>query len=219
MKIVILGTGEVCQYLAPALLARGHEVLVGTRDPEATLAGNSGYRELAGRYPQVRLVSFGEAVAGAEASGLVVNALSGPVCVAALAPFAEGLAGQVLMDVSSPYDWSQPGGVLDPANTDSLGEALQRALPGALVVKTLNTLAAPVMTDPGAAGPDHTVFLSGDDAAAKARVGALLRSLGWEDVLDLGGIRTARATEMMLRMWIDARRALGTPLFGFKIVR
>ncbi|MEU6060661.1 NAD(P)-binding domain-containing protein [Streptomyces sp. NPDC047097] len=219
MKIVILGTGEVCRLLAPAFLSLGHEVVVGTRDPEATLAGNPRYRLLAARHPELRLVSFAAAAEAADRSGLVVNAISGPVCLAALAPLAESLTGQVVMDVSSPYDWSRPDAVLDPVNTDSLGEAVQRALPGSHVVKTLNTLAAQVMPEPGAVGPDHTVFLSGDDETAKARVGDLLRALGWRDVLDLGGIGTARATEMMLRLWIDASRALGTHLLGFKIVR
>ncbi|WP_049580199.1 NADPH-dependent F420 reductase [Streptomyces sp. SBT349] len=219
MKIVILGTGEVCQVLAPAFLALGHEVAVGTRDPGATRAGNAGYRVLAARHPTLELADFRDAAGAADPTGLVVNALSGPACVDTLAPLAADLAGHVVMDVSSPFDWSREGAVLDPVNTDSLGEAIQRALPGAFVVKTLNTLAAQVMTDPDAAGADHTVFVSGEDGAAKERVGALLRSLGWRDVLDLGGIRTARATEMMLRMWIDASGALGTHLLGFKIVR
>ncbi|WP_432250711.1 NADPH-dependent F420 reductase [Streptomyces sanyensis] len=219
MKITVLGTGEVCRLLAPAFLSLGHEVVVGTRDPETTMAENHPFRLLATRHPQLRPVPFPAAVDAAERSGLVVNALSGPACPDALAPLAEGLKGHVVMDVSSPYDWSRPDAVLDPVNTDSLGEAIQRALPGSYVVKTLNTLAAQVMPEPDVVGNDHTVFLSGDDETAKARVGDLLRALGWRDILDLGGIGTARATEMMLRMWIDASRALGTHLFGFKIVR
>ncbi|MFZ4145587.1 hypothetical protein ACOZDZ_33575 [Streptomyces griseoincarnatus] len=75
------------------------------------------------------------------------------------------------------------------------------------------------MPDPEVVAPDHTIFVSGDDEEAKLRVGDLLSAMGWRDVLDLGGIRTARATEMMLRMWIDASAALGTHLLGFKIVR
>ncbi|WAX76556.1 NADPH-dependent F420 reductase [Streptomyces sp. KMM 9044] len=219
MKIVILGTGPVCQVLAPAFLALGHQVVVGTRDPGATMEVNLGFRRLTARHPALELAGFRDAVAAADRAGLVVNAISGPACLDALAPLAGSLAGHVVVDVSSPYDWSGEDAVLDPVNTDSLGEAIQRALPGAFVVKTLNTLAAEVMPDPDVAGQDHTVFVSGDDSAAKARVGDLLQSLGWRDVLDLGGIRTARATEMMLRMWIDTSQALGTHLFGFKIVR
>ncbi|MEW2324951.1 NAD(P)-binding domain-containing protein [Streptomyces griseoincarnatus] len=219
MKIVILGTGEVCRVLAPALLSLGHEVVVGTRDPRKTMTGNPHYRLLAARHPELRLASFTNAVESADRSGLVVNAISGPACLDALVPLAAGLTGHVVMDVSSPYDWSRPDAVLDPVNTDSLGEAIQRALPGSFVVKTLNTLAAQVMPDPEVVAPDHTIFVSGDDEEAKLRVGDLLSAMGWRDVLDLGGSRTARATEMMLRMWIDASAALGTHLLGFKIVR
>ncbi|MEV7414771.1 NAD(P)-binding domain-containing protein [Streptomyces sp. NPDC089919] len=217
MRIALLGTGGVCHVLAPALLDLGHEVVVGTRSPRTTLDTNTAYAELAARLPALELRTFAEAVPGAD---LVVNAIDGPSCVAALTPLAEVLAGHVVMDVSSPMDWTVPDAVLDPVNTDSLGERLQRALPRARVVKTLNTVAARAMTAPEAIGDgDHTVFLSGDDDAAKAVVGDLLRALGWRDVLDLGGIRTSRATEMMLRMWIDAVTALGTSMIGFKIVR
>ncbi|WP_284575113.1 NAD(P)-binding domain-containing protein [Streptomyces sp. 2P-4] len=217
MRTALLGTGEVCHVLAPALLARGHEVVVGTRSPGATLEQNAAYARVAARLPALKLRTFADAVPGAD---LVVNAIDGPSCVAALTPLAPALAGRVVMDVSSPLDWSVPDAALDPVDTDSLGERLQRALPQARVVKTLNTLAAAAMAAPGAIGDgDHTVFVSGDDPDAKTLVGGLLRSLGWKDVLDLGGIRTARATEMMLRMWIDTATALGTPLFGFKIVR
>ncbi|MBD3003820.1 MULTISPECIES: NADPH-dependent F420 reductase [unclassified Streptomyces] len=217
MKISLLGTGAVCHVLAPAFLALDHEVTVGTRNPRSTLSANHAYRRLADRHPSLELRTFEDAVPGAE---LVVNAIDGPSCVAALTPLAPLLTGRVVMDVSSPYDWSDPDAVLDPVNTDSLGERLQRALPDAKVVKTLNTLAAEAMTAPASIGDgDHTVFVSGDDTAAKALVSDLLRALGWRDVLDLGGIRTARATEMMLRMWIDTSAAVRTHMFGFKIVR
>lgn len=217
MKIALLGTGAVSRVLAPAFLYLGHDVVVGTRSPLTTLDSNTAYARLATRYSALGLCTFADAVPDAE---LVVNAIDGPSCVAALTSLAPALAGRVLMDVSSPFDWSLPDAVLDPVNTDSLGERLQRALPKAKVVKTFNTLAAEAMAQPSAIGDgDHTVFVSGDDASAKVMVTELLRSLGWKDVLDLGCIRTARATEMMLRMWIDASVALGTHMFGFKIVR
>lgn len=209
VRIAILGTGEVARTLLPAFLEAGHDVAVGTRDPAAALARNPSFG--------APVTTFAEAVRGAD---LAVNAISGPACVAALTPLADALAGKILMDVSSPFDFSREDEiVLDPVNTDSLGERLQRALPGTRVVKTFNTLAAEVMTAPGIAGGDHSVFLSGDDASAKERVDGLLRESGWSDVIDLGGIGTARATEMMLPMWMTLYRTLGTHRFGFKVVR
>jgi len=89
------------------------------------------------------------------------------------------------------------------------------------VVKTLNTMIAGLMVNPGRlAGGDHSVFVSGDDADAKNAVTPLLRSLGHQDIIDLGDITTARGPEMMLPVWIRLWGALGgTPDFNFKIVR
>jgi len=88
------------------------------------------------------------------------------------------------------------------------------------VVKTLNTMNAYLMVGPAQlAGADHTVFVSGNDVAAKQRVSELLRSFGWKDIVDLGDITTARGTEMMLPIWLRAWGATGTPMFSFKLVR
>ncbi|MGZ6709557.1 MAG: NADP oxidoreductase, partial [Solirubrobacteraceae bacterium] len=65
----------------------------------------------------------------------------------------------------------------------------------------------------------HSVFVSGDDAEAKATVTDLLRSFGWRDIVDLGDLSTARGTEMLLPVWLRLMGALGTPAFNFKIVR
>jgi hypothetical protein len=88
------------------------------------------------------------------------------------------------------------------------------------VVKALNTMNAFLMVDPKQlANGDFSVFLSGDDAAAKASVTDVLHSFGHTDVIDLGDITTARGPEMILPLWLRLWNALGTPRFGFKIVR
>jgi hypothetical protein len=88
------------------------------------------------------------------------------------------------------------------------------------VVKTLNTLNARLMVNPGQlAGGDHSVFLSGNDAQAKKTVSELLRSFGWQDIIDLGDISTARGPEMLLAAWLRLYGALATPMFNFKVVR
>ncbi len=69
------------------------------------------------------------------------------------------------------------------------------------------------------ADADHSIFVSGDDAGAKATVTELLRSFGWKDVVDLGDLSTARGTEMLMPIWLRLMNALGTPAFNFKIVR
>ncbi len=135
---------------------------------------------------------------------------------------AGDLDGTVVLDVSNPLDFSQGfPPTLSVANTDSLAEQLQRALPRARVVKSLNTMTAAVMVDPALVPGEHNVFVAGEDAAAKAVVTELLGELGWpaERVLDLGGLRAARAAEMYLPMWLTLMGVIGSPLFNIQVNR
>jgi len=151
----------------------------------------------------------------------VFNASSGEAALELLRlADAENLAGKVLVDIANPLDFSAGfPPTLFVKDTDSLGEQVQRAFPEAKVVKTLNTLNASLMVEPKALGESSTVFVSGDDPEAKATVTGLLQSFGHEDVIDLGGIETARGTEMPLPIWLQLMGTLGTPRFNFKIVR
>lgn len=226
MKIAVLGTGTVGRALAAAFTRLGHEVELGTRDPGTTAArtapdrmGGPPFSEWHAENRHIPLKTFAEA---AEAGGMVVNATNGAGTLEALGSAgAARLAGKVLMDVSNALDFSQGmPPVLNPVNTDSLGERIQRAFPSARVVKTLNTMNAGLMVDPGRlAGGDHSVFISGDDAEAKAAVAALLTDLGHRDIIDLGDITTARGAEMVLPLWLRLYAALGTPNFNLKVVR
>ena len=105
-------------------------------------------------------------------------------------------------------------------DTISLGEKLQTAFPTAKVVKTLNTMTAAVMVAPeSVAAGNHTVFVSGNDSDAKAIVINLLTSFGWQDIIDLGDIQSARGTEMLMPIWLKLMQQLGTGAFNYKIVR
>src|ERR687889_771262 len=108
------------------------------------------------------------------------------------------------------------------------GEMVVNATAGAISLETLdmageetlNTMNAYLMVDPAQlAEADHTVFVCGDDAEAKAKVTDLLGSFGWTDIIDLGDITTARGTEMLLPIWLRLFGALQKPVFNFKIVR
>lgn len=225
MKIAVLGTGTVGRTLASRLSGLGHDVTVGTRDPQATLArtepdgmGNPPYSAWAADHEKVRLATFADAAASAE---LVVNATSGHGALPALeAAGADHLDGKVVLDISNPLDFSNGfPPTLFVKDTDSLGEQVQRAFPRARVVKTLNTLTAELMVHPNNLGEESSVFVSGDDAAAKATVTELLGSFGHTDVIDLGDITTARGTEMLLPVWLRLMGSLGTAAFNFKVVR
>jgi 8-hydroxy-5-deazaflavin:NADPH oxidoreductase len=226
VRIGILGTGIVAPTLAPALAERGHEVMVGTRDPEQTLArtdpdmyGRPPFRVWHEEHSDIALGTFAESAAHGE---VVVNAINGGASMDGLrAAGEESLAGKALLDVSNPLDFSHgmPPSLL-VCNTDSLAEQIQRAFPATKVVKSLNTMNASVMVDPGGLGDgDHTVFVSGNDAGAKSTVVELLRSLGWTDIIDLGDLTTARGAEMVLPIWVSIFGALETPQSNIKIVR
>lgn len=199
---------------------------IGTRDPTATLAvtepdrfGNPLMAEWLEAHPGVRLGVFEEAATNSE---LVVNATSGEGSLDALrSAGAANLSGKVLIDISNPLDFSHGmPPTLSVVNTDSLGEQIQREFPDALVVKTLNTTNARVMVSPvDVAGGDHTMFVCGNDPAAKDSVRALLESFGWRDIIDIGDITSARAAEMILPIWLRLMGSLGTPAFNFKIAR
>lgn len=226
MNIGVLGTGMVGRELAGKLAELGHAVVLGTRDPAETLArrgpdrmGQPPVGEWLTAHPAVKLGSFSDAAAH---GALLINATNGAGSLEALRlAGAAHLAGKVLMDVSNPLDFSKgmPPTLL-VKDTDSLAEQIQRAFPEARVVKTLNTLTAPLMVNPTQlAGGDHSVFMSGDDADAKAAVADLLRSFGWRDIIDLGGLVTARGAEMSLPAWLALMGALQTHFFNLKVVR
>ena len=226
MRFGILGTGVVGKTIAVRLDGLGHDVIVGTRNPEETLSrtdpdqnGNPPFGAWQEEHPEVRLGTFAEAAAHGD---MVVNATAGAVSLEALEQAGEdNLNGKILIDIANPLDFSKgmPPTLL-VSNTDSLGEQIQRRFPEAKVVKTLHTMNAYLMVDPAQlAATDHTVFVSGDDAEAKARVSELLRSFGWTDIIDLGDITTARGTEMVLPIWVRLFGVLQKPIYNFKIVR
>ncbi|MGW6393022.1 NADPH-dependent F420 reductase [Streptomyces sp. NPDC055103] len=225
MRYAVLGTGIAGRTIATKLASVGHEVTIGTRDPKATRAhsepdgyGSPPFAEWLAHHDRIHLETFADAAAWGET---VVNATAGASTLQALetAGFAN-LAGKVLIDIANPLDFSQgmpPS--LNPVNTDSLGEQIQRAFPEAKVVKTLNTMNSQIMVDPSRVAGEHSVFVSGDDADAKQAVTDLLVSFGWPEssVLDLGDISTARGTEMLLPIWLRLWGSLGHADFNFHI--
>lgn len=215
MKIGVLGTGQVGRTLAARLVELGHDVVLGAREatnPRAT----EWVESMGGR---ARAGTFADAAAHGE---VVVNATAGAVSLRAIELAGpQNLAGRVLIDVANALDSSTGTLTLTVANTDSLAEQLQRALPETRVVKTLNTVNAAVMVEPARLQGDHVIFLAGDDTDAKAVARSLLEEFGWpaESVIDLGGIIAARGMEMYLPLWVAVMNALGTAEFNVGLIR
>ena len=211
MKFGVLGTGMVGEALASKLVSLGHEVKMGSRtagnDKAVTWASQAGPRASQG--------SFADAAAFGE---IVINALQGAATLPVLETLVESLAGKVLIDIANPLDFSKGmPPTLFLSNDRSLAEAVQALLPRSFVVKTLNTMSAALMTHPALVPGDHDVFVSGNDAAAKARVIELLQGFGWKAPIDLGDLSTARGTESLLPVWLRLWSALGTHEFNFHI--
>lgn len=214
MRIAVLGTGIVGQTIGKRLVELGHQVTMGSRS--ATNEKAVKWAESVGA--GAGHATFADAAGGAE---IVFNCTGGGVSLSALREAgARNLSGKILVDVANPLDFSRgmPAS-LTVCNTDSLGEEIQRAFPEAKVVKTLNTMNAAVMVNPGVVPGEHDVFLSGNDASAKVAVAELLRSFGWRNVIDLGDITTARGVEMLLPIWLRLMGALKTPQFNFHVAR
>lgn len=212
MRIGVLGTGSVGQALGTALAAAGHEVSMGARsadNPAATAwAAEQGAQH----------GTFADAAAYGE---VLVNATAGTRSLEALTQAgAEQLDGTVLVDVANALDHSvgfPPALRVGPG--ESLAEQIAAAFPRLRVVKTLNTMNAAVMADPARVPGEHTVFVAGDDAEAKAVVRGLLRDLGWPDgaVLDLGDLTAARGMEAYMPLWLSLVSTLGTSVFNIAV--
>jgi 8-hydroxy-5-deazaflavin:NADPH oxidoreductase len=213
MRIAVIGTGSVGRTLASRLNDLGHQAVVATRDPAATLARE----EWSGM--DVALVPLDGAGRGAD---LVVNATNGLASVSALGRVgADALRGTVLLDVANPLDFSRGfPPTLSVKDDDSLAEQIQRAFPEARVVKSLNTVNASVMLSPAdLPDPETTMFVAGDDADARAMVRGLLAQAGWRDVVEFDTLTAARGMEMWLPLWVRLLGPLGTATFNLKIVR
>jgi hypothetical protein len=202
MKIAVLGTGHMATTLAGGFLAAGHSVVFGSREPDA-------HADLA-----APVATHTDAIRDAD---LVVNALQAAFTLDALSPLADALAGKTLLDL---------GNAVTPAfelmyTDESLGELLQKALPDTKVVKSLNTLPGTLAVAPGSVSEATSVFLSGDDAEAKALVSGLLVDLGWakEQQIDLGGIASARGAESYFLLFVAMMQQFRGAPFNIRVVR
>lgn len=214
MKIAIFGTGTVGDTLGSKLVELGHDVAMGSRsatnEKAAAWAKKVGAKGSVGTYATV--------ARGAE---LVINATSGAGTIEALKAAGEGaLDSKLIVDVSNPLDFSKGAPSLFISNTDSLAELVQRTFPKAKVVKALNTMWCGLMVNPRLLPDSTNTFLAGNDEHAKATVKTLLKSFGWKDeeILDLGDLTGARATEAYLPIWLRIYGATKSGAFNIKIV-
>jgi hypothetical protein len=215
MKIGILGTGMVGKTIGTKLVSLGHEVNLGSR--EAVNAEGAQWAKSAGRGASQG--TFGDAASFGE---IVFVCLRGDVSLSVLKGVADKLKKKIVVDLSNPLDLSKPAPfplLPNLANTNSLGEEVQKLLPDSSVVKALNTVNCEEMVNPSLAKGESDIFICGNSADAKKRVIELLRSFGWKNPIDLGDITSARGTEMLMPIWMRLYGLFKTPHFNFRIVK
>lgn len=194
MNVGIIGSGIVAQTLGAGFVKHGYSVMLGTREPKKLAAWQA-------QHSPATVGSFADAARFGE---LVVLAVKGEVAAGVLRVVGEGpLSGKVVIDTTNPIADAPPvNGVLKffTSLDDSLMERLQQAYPKARFVKAFSSVGNARMVNPQFAGGRPTMFVCGNDAAAKQTVSQLLEQFGWE-TLDLGAVEAARAIEPLCILW------------------
>jgi len=213
MKIAVLGSGDVGQVLGAGLAARGHQVMMGTRDP-----GQAKVKDWVAKTGSgVRAGTFAEAAAFGDLA--VLATLWGGTENALKLADPGNLAGKLVMDATNPLDFSE--GMpprLAIGGTDSAGERIQAWLPEAYVVKAFNIVGNPHMVEPDFPDGSPDMFICGNHEPAKVTAQGLIEELGWP-VVDLGGIEASRYLEGLAMVWILQYFATGSGNHAFKLLR
>ena len=194
MRVGVLGSGGVARTLASGFLKHGHEVTLGSRTPDKL-------KDWAAANPKGRTGTFADAGQFGE---LIVVAVKGSAASEALRLAGENnLAGKAVVDACNPITDGPPvNGVLPffTSYNESLLERLQREFPAAHLVNAFNSVGEHLMINPQFEGGKPTMFICGNDAAAKKAVTGILDQFGWETA-DMGTVEAARAIEPLCILW------------------
>jgi len=214
MKVGILGSGEVGRKLADGFIELGHQVKIGSRDPNQSKITDwiiKHDKEKASSGTFAETASFGELV--------VLATLWEGTAEAIRLSNSENLASKIVIDVTNPLDFSKgtpPSLAL--GHTNSGGETVQRMLPNSKVVKAFNIVGNPHMVHPDFPGGKPTMFICGNDEASKKIVtDEILSRFGWETI-DIGGIEGSRTLEPLALLWILHYFKSGNGNHAFKLL-
>jgi predicted dinucleotide-binding enzyme len=212
MKVGVLGSGVVAQVIAAGFVKHGHEVMIGSRDPEKLADWNA-------QNPKASRGTFAEAAQFGEA---IVVAVKGNVASSALMlAGAQNLAGKPVLDACNPIADAPPvNGVLKffTGPNESLMEHLQREFPDAHFVKFFSSVGNMQMINPEFAEGKPTMFICGNNDAAKETAAGFLDQFGWETA-DMGGVEAARAIEPLCILWCIPGFLRNEWTHAFKLLR
>lgn len=212
-KIGILGSGIVSQVLADGFIRHGYEVMRGSRSPQkleewklkAGKAAHTGDFKETARFGDILVL----AVAGGVASEVLKQCGQ------------ENLAGKTIIDPTNPIAQAPPvNGVLQffTGMNDSLMERLQKQVPTGRFVKAFNCVGNAFMVNPDFGGQTPSMFICGNDEAAKKEVSEILDKFGWE-IEDLGKVEAARAIEPLCILWCIPGFLYGRWSHVYKVLR
>jgi len=215
MKIGVIGSGPVGLTLAHGFLNEGHEVMLGTSQPDKPKTV-----EWKQKNPTAKINSFHATAAFAD---IIVLAVKGAAALEALEKAGrENLIDKIVIDSTNPIDTNIPpkDGVLSyfTSPDQSLMETLQLEHPDAKFVKAFNTVGNPIMYKPDFKEGRPTMLIAGNDKEAKTTVHSILESFGWE-VEDMGSSTAARAVEMMAMIWCVPGFLNNSWTHAFKLLR
>lgn len=192
MRIAVLGgTGPFGAALAVRLREAGHDVCLGSRDPEraATTAAELGVE---GR-------GNDEACAGAD---LVVLATKADAAVATARELRGAIGTTPVLSVAAELSFG-PAGVSPTEEATSIAQRIQDEL-DAPVVAGLHSLAARNLG--GEVAPDEDTLVCGDDAEAKRLVIEVAEAVTAGRAVDAGPLASARALEGMTAVIVNVNK-------------
>lgn len=194
MKVGVIGSGVVAQALGDGFVKHGHEVMLGTRDPSKLVDWQT-------KNPGARVGTFSDAARFGE---LIALAVKGVAAVEALrSAGAENLAGKPIIDACNPIaDEPIVDGVMKffVGPNESLMQQLQSEFPEGRFVKAFSCVGSAYMVNPKFNDGPPTMFICGNDDAAKNVVRKVLDQFGWETA-DMGSVEAARAIEPLCILW------------------
>jgi len=210
VRVGVLGSGDVGKVLAGGFIKLGHDVKIGSRDPEKLRdwAKKAGEHASTGTFEET--ARFGDVLVLATLGAGAESALqmAGP----------DNFAGKVVIDATNPLDFSTGAPRLYVGFDDSLGEQVQRWIPKARVVKAFNTVGNAHMINPDFPSGPPDMFICGNDDDAKKIVTQVCKHWGW-GVIDLGGIESSRYLEPMCMTWVLYGVKSGSWNHAFKMLR
>jgi hypothetical protein len=213
MKIGILGSGTVGRQLGLGFIKSGHEVRIGSRNPEKL----KDWQQQAGAKGSLGSVadaaSFGEIIVLAThwENDATKNAIE--------MADRKNFAAKIVIDVTNPLDFSVKGAPpkLAVAYPHSGGLIIQGWLPDSKVVKAFNIIGSHYMTSPKLEEGMATMFICGDDKAANDKVAGMAHKWGWE-VIDIGGIGESYLLEALAMIWIKYGFLNNYWMHGFRLM-